>query len=172
LVNQKQSSHQHQEQKQEIVDPLADEKIGPELLLRGWKKTLEIVNGAIEHNKKSGVRYPEGFVSFLDTKPMNIMSMDPVRYFVEKALNKNTEENTRKKVVYESYIKFCSHFKLPVESDQSFSRKLTEVYGLSYKQFRDVGEKVNCWVGVKVSDWLALEDESQVTLEDVNKIDE
>jgi hypothetical protein len=41
-------------------------------LLRGWNKTLEIVNGAIEHNKKSGVLQPDRFVSFLDTKPMNI----------------------------------------------------------------------------------------------------
>jgi hypothetical protein len=98
--------------------------------------------------------------------------VDPVRYFIEKALNKDSNENMskNKKLVYESYIKFCSHFKLPVESEQSFSRKLSDTYGMSYKQFRDGSERVNCWVGVKVSDWLALEDEIQVTFEDVNKI--
>jgi len=72
----KQSAQQHnQEQPQEEVNSFIGEKIGADLLLRGWNKTLEIVNEAIQHNLRSGVRDPERFVAFLNTAtPMDIKS--------------------------------------------------------------------------------------------------
>ena len=72
MVNQKLSqSAQHT---QEETNPLLSEKIGADLLLRGWNMALQVVNEAIEHNRKSGVRQPERFTAaFFDhMEPMEV----------------------------------------------------------------------------------------------------
>jgi hypothetical protein len=70
LVKQLQPQHQDNEE----VNPLVGEKIGADLLLRDWDMALDVVNRAIEHNKKSGARYHERFtVAFFDhMEPMEI----------------------------------------------------------------------------------------------------
>jgi hypothetical protein len=68
----KQSAQQHQEDQSPEINRLTGEKIGVDLLLCGWNKTLEAVNEAVQHNLRSGVKDPERFVSFLDTTPMDI----------------------------------------------------------------------------------------------------
>ena len=42
--------HQEHQEEQSLENPLVGEKIGAELLLRGWNKSLETVNEAREHN--------------------------------------------------------------------------------------------------------------------------
>lgn len=55
--------------------------------------------------------------------------------------------------------------KLPVESEQSFSRKLKDL-GCQKKQFRmKDGKKPYCWFGIKLVDWKVSEDTAQETLE-------
>lgn len=73
MVNKQSTSTQHQESESE-VNPLVGEKIGADLLLRGWNMALEVVNQARDHNLKSGVKYPERFTSaFFDhMEPMEI----------------------------------------------------------------------------------------------------
>lgn len=70
MVKQQSTQHQNQEE----TNPLLGEKIGADLLLRGWNMALEVVNEAIQHNSRSGVRYPERFTSvFFDhMEPMEI----------------------------------------------------------------------------------------------------
>lgn len=71
MVNKQSQSAKHT---QEETNPLLGEKIGADLLLRGWNMALEVVNEAIEHNRKSGVRQPERFTAaFFDhMEPMEI----------------------------------------------------------------------------------------------------
>jgi hypothetical protein len=72
LVKQSAQQH-HQEDQSPEINPLSDEKIVADLLLRGWNKSLEIVNEAVQHNSRSGVRDPERFTSsFLDYTPMDV----------------------------------------------------------------------------------------------------
>jgi hypothetical protein len=72
LVKQSTSAQQHhQEDQSPEINLLVGEKIGADLLLRGWNKTLETVNEAVQHNLRSGVKDPRRFVAFLDTTPMD-----------------------------------------------------------------------------------------------------
>jgi hypothetical protein len=60
--------------------------------------------------------------------------------------------------MYEYYQKFCQLHRLTPESDQSFSRKLTQDRRLKYKQFKIKGECTRCWIDVKLIDWQKLEE--------------
>ena len=55
--------------------------------------------------------------------------------------------------MYEYYQKFCQIHRLTPESDQSFSRKLTQDYNLKYKPYKINGEYTRCWIDVKLVDW-------------------
>ena len=78
---------------------------------------------------------------------------DPVKYFYEKALQSEAGNKIPKIDMYEDYTQFCQLHRLTPESDQSFSRKLTQDYHLKIRQYRINGERVRCWVDVRRLDW-------------------
>jgi hypothetical protein len=90
---------------------------------------------------------------------------------VDKALNPvpKNEAITPKTEMYDSYMRFCRHFRLPIESEQAFSRKLTKEYGFHYEQHRVDSEKIHCWDNVRLSDWIGVEDENQMTFEELEE---
>lgn len=63
-----------QSQSAQETNPLVGEKIGRDLLLRGWDLAVSVVNQARERNLKSGVKDPERFTAaFFDhMEPMEI----------------------------------------------------------------------------------------------------
>lgn len=81
------------------------------------------------------------------------MSSNPVKYFYEKALAPEAGTRVPKLEMYEYYQKFCQIHRLTPESDQSFSRKLTQDYNLKYKPYKINGEYTRCWIDVKLVDW-------------------
>ena len=92
---------------------------------------------------------------------------NPVKYFVEKGLEYPISgAKTRKLEVYEHYEKFCREFGLAPESDQSFSRRLSDEFHLMYKRGRINGEQVYCWEGVRLRDWEKEENDVLKNLED------
>jgi P4 family phage/plasmid primase-like protien len=99
------------------------------------------------------------------------MSANPLKFFVDKALNPvpKNEAITPKTEMYDSYMRFCRHFRLPIESEQAFSRKLTKEYGFHYEQHRVDSEKIHCWDNVRLSDWIGVEDENQMTFEELEE---
>ncbi len=145
-------------------DPYLFEKITTDEELSGF---LHILVERLSRVLKEGIRQTTND-AISKTQDQYLMSADPTKFFVEKALNRDPKINTPKNIVYESYLRFCRHFKLPVDSEQAFSRRLTKEYSFDYDQFRLKGEKVYCWVGMKVSDWLTTEDENQKTLEELD----
>lgn len=74
--------------------------------------------------------------------------------------------------MYESYCWFCREKGLPVDSDQRFSRKLSQELHLRSKQFRINGKQVYCWYDLEMVNWKALDDEEQKTLEDIGEFTE
>src|SRR5918994_2482439 len=95
---------------------------------------------------------------------------DPTKYYVEKCI-KRGDNNISKDDVYSSYSWFCRAKKLPVESEQSFSRKLHEL-GFPYKLFRGKGKDTReyCWENVEVTDWKILEDKEQEILDRIGEL--
>ena len=87
------------------------------------------------------------------------MSSNPVKYFYEKALAPEAGSRVSKLKMYEYYQKFCQTHRLTPESDQSFSRRLTQDYKLKYKPFKIHGEYTYCWINVKLVDWQQKKEE-------------
>lgn len=93
-----------------------------------------------------------------------ILSSNPVRAFYESALEHDSDSMSLKSEVYMSYRIFCKSKRLPIESEQSFSRKLRNEFGLRHTQMRDQnGNRAYYWVGIRVKDWKPAE-EGQNTL--------
>jgi P4 family phage/plasmid primase-like protien len=86
------------------------------------------------------------------------MSSNPVKYFYEAALCPEAGSRIPKLDMYEHYQKFCQIHKLTPESDQSFSRKLTQDYKLRYKPYKINSEFTRCWIDVKLVDWQKTEE--------------
>jgi hypothetical protein len=63
-----------------------------------------------------------------------ILSSDPIRAFVEEHIQWNSDKRTSKSEMYDSYTRFCKGKKLTVESEQSFSRRMTRKHKFEYKQ--------------------------------------
>jgi putative DNA primase/helicase len=113
---------------------------------------------------QEGIR-PTTSQTMEDTYDKYIRGNEPVRYFADKAISYGEDKITVAKM-YESYGWFCRDNNLPVESEQSFSRKLKDL-GYLKKQFRmKNGDRPYCWYGVKLLDWKVSEDTAQETLED------
>lgn len=87
------------------------------------------------------------------------MSSNPVKYFYENALAPEAGSRVPKLEMYEYYQKFCKANRLTPESDQSFSRKLTQDYKLKYKPYKIHGEYTRCWIDTKLVDWQEKEEE-------------
>ena len=90
-----------------------------------------------------------------------ILSSNPVRAFVETVLEVDEDRMMLKEEVYDAYRKFCKSKKLAIESEQSFSRKLSKEHNLKSIQIRDEkGARPYYWIGVKLKDWTATEGQS------------
>jgi Poxvirus D5 protein-like len=79
-----------------------------------------------------------------------IQSSNPVRAFVEVALEKDSSSLESKDEIYKAFKMFCSSKSLPIESEQSFSRRLKKQYGFNDVQKRDnKGSKCYYWMRLK-----------------------
>jgi putative DNA primase/helicase len=82
-----------------------------------------------------------------------ILSSNPVGAFVESCLEQESGRTTSKEKMYVTYKEFCIANKLPIESEQTFSRKLTGEHGFQWKQVRDgKGNKPYYWIGVRIKE--------------------
>jgi phage/plasmid-associated DNA primase len=91
---------------------------------------------------------------------------DPIRYFVDKVLENDSLSKVKKLDMYNFYEEYCNSNGLALESDQSFSRKLSKDFGFKYKMYREKnGERNYYWIGVKVTDWKLKELDAQSKLE-------
>ena len=91
---------------------------------------------------------------------------NPIRYFVERVLENDSSSKVKKMEMYGSFEEFCNSNGLALESDQSFSRKLSKDFGYKYKMYRDKnGDRNYYWIGVKVTDWKSKELDAQSKLE-------
>ena len=66
---------------------------------------------------------------------------DPVRYFFEKAVEMDPQNKIPKLELLEHYQNFCREEGLATESDQSFSRKLSQYYNLQQGRTKVKGSK-------------------------------
>jgi putative DNA primase/helicase len=86
---------------------------------------------------------------------------NPVKYFVEKTLLYPAAGSKIPKLdLYQKFEEFCRDFGLAPESQQSFSRKLSEEHHLEVKRGRIKGELVYCWMDVQIRDWKKEEQEN------------
>ena len=75
---------------------------------------------------------------------------NPIGYFVDNMLVNDASAKTSKLDMYDDYEKFCSENGLALESDQSFSRKMTKSLGYDIKRLRvKGGDRVYFWIGVR-----------------------
>jgi putative DNA primase/helicase len=98
----------------------------------------------------------KGIYTELDSIDQNhekyILSSNPVRAFAKSCLEQDSNSSLSKEKMYATYKGFCIANKLPVESEQSFSRKMTKA-GFQCKQIRDgKGDKPYFWIGVKIKE--------------------
>ncbi|MGA7368134.1 MAG: primase-like DNA-binding domain-containing protein [Nitrososphaeraceae archaeon] len=105
--------------------------------------------------------------SMAETYDKYTRGSNPVKYFYEKALRPDIGNKIPKLEMYEYYEKFCRDHGLAPESDQSFSRKLTDDHHLKYDRFRLKGERVYCWIDVGLVDWASKKMEEQSNLEEI-----
>lgn len=91
-----------------------------------------------------------------------------VQYFRNKALTiiEASGKYVTKELMYDSYCLFCRAKKISPESEQSFSRKLTDM-GFETKRFRKNNKRFRAWNEVIIKDWKSTEDEEQQTFTDL-----
>ena len=150
-------------------DPDLKFKITTEAELSGF---LRLLIARLPSVLEKGIRATTN-EAIKETRERYLMSANPMKYFVEKALNPipRNEKLTPKTEMYDGYLRFCRHYRLPVETDQSFSRKLTQEYGFHYEKHRihKGQDGVLCWDDVKLSDWVGTNDENQLTFEELEE---
>lgn len=93
---------------------------------------------------------------------------NPVKAFYEKAIGPEVGGRIPKVEMLEHYHRFFREFGLTPESDQSFSRKLSEDFKLKSKQFRTGSERIYCWLDVKLRNWTLEQEEADKTIQDLN----
>jgi hypothetical protein len=93
-------------------------------------------------------------------------SSDPIRLFFEMAVDTSSAEAREgyetKSNVYDSFERFCKEKRLPMESCETFNRRL-KTYGLCYKQKKIDGANTWVWINMKLKDYTKV-DEGQETL--------
>ena len=91
-------------------------------------------------------------------------SANPIGYFVENVLVNDAAAKTKKMEMYELYQKFSIENGLAVESEQSFSRKMTspKIFGYKTKQLRDQGDKAYFYLGVRGKTPLEVEEQRRL----------
>jgi P4 family phage/plasmid primase-like protien len=111
-----------------------------------------------------GIR-PTTNESMRDTYDKYLMSSNPIKYFSEKGISREMGCVVTKELMYDSYCWYCREKGLSPESEQSFSRKMTQDHGYEVKRIRMNGKNPYYYVDVKLLDWNALEDKEQDTLD-------
>jgi putative DNA primase/helicase len=89
-------------------------------------------------------------------------SANPVGYFVENMLVNDATAKTKKFEMYEKYERFSLENGLALESEQSFSRKMTKDFDYRTKQLRDKGEKLYFYIGVREKTTLEIEEQRRL----------
>ena len=110
-----------------------------------------------------------------ETYEKYVKSSNPVKYFAEKALVKEVDNNISKADLYEAYKRFCKIAEITIESAESFSRALSKE-GYQYRlRSRQRGKpRAWCWIGVKLADWLEFKnvDKAQQIFDEIIKTGE
>ena len=128
---------------------------------------LHEVLGRLPRIIRQGIR-PNTNESMRETYDKYVRGSNPVQYFREKVLRLTNapEDIASKDVMYDSYLLFCHTNKIAAETEQAFSRKLTDM-GFEYKRVKRNKKRDYYWVGVQIVDWKKVEDEGQQTLTDL-----
>jgi putative DNA primase/helicase len=84
---------------------------------------------------------------------------DPIKYFNQKAIVYALGSKVSKADMYRHYKGFCREKGFVLQSEQSFSRYLTERCHRKYGRFRIDVERVYQWIDVKLVDWKKAEEE-------------
>jgi P4 family phage/plasmid primase-like protien len=141
------------------ADPQLIEKLTTEAELSGL---LKVVLRRLPRVLTKGIQTTSSTIDENYTK--YILSSDPIRAFVETALESDLDINTLKTEIYESYKMFCRAKNLSPVSEGAFSRRMTRQHGIKCEQFRDgKGRRPYYYLGVKIRDWKAAE-QGQSTL--------
>jgi putative DNA primase/helicase len=103
--------------------------------------------------------------SMRETYEKYVKGSDPVKYFSKKALVTIDASGSTipKDEMYNSYLFFCRENNITPESEQSFSRKLTDL-GYRNRRIQRDKKREYCWIDVKILNWEASEDTAQQTL--------
>ena len=132
---------------------------------------LRVLVNRLSRVLKNGIRQTTSEV-MEKTHEKYMRGSDPTKYFVEKALINDSTSKVKKIDMYDARVKYSQENGLPVESEQSFSRKMTQEFGYLTKQFREKGERAWFYVGVRLTDWKQREMEEQSKLEDQGEFSE
>jgi putative DNA primase/helicase len=143
-----------------ILDKLCTEEEFSGLLNELLKRLPRIISQGIRPTTNETMR---------ETYEKYIRGSKPVQYFKDKALMRtnNLDDIVSNDVMYDSYLLFCRVNGIAPESEQAFSRTLTDL-GFDKKQVRRNKKRDYYWIGVKVVDWKATEDEDQHTFSDLS----
>jgi putative DNA primase/helicase len=143
-----------------ILDKLCTEEEFSGLLNELLKRLPRIINQGIRPTTNETMR---------ETYEKYIRGSKPVQYFKDKALMRtnNPDDIESKDVMYDSYLLFCRANKIAPESEQAFSRALTDL-DFDKKQVRRNKKRDYYWIGVKIVDWKATEDENQQNISDLS----
>jgi putative DNA primase/helicase len=93
-----------------------------------------------------------------DSYEKYMQSSNPIRLFTESAIIQINDESNyeTKEAVYNAYERFCTDKKLPKESIETFSRRLTN-QGFQYKQKKIDGIRIQIWINMKLIDYKQAE---------------
>jgi putative DNA primase/helicase len=128
---------------------------------------LHEVLGRLPRIIRQGIR-PNTNESMRETYEKYVRGSNPVQYYREQALRltNNPEDIVSKDIMYDSFLLFCQANKIATETEQSFSRKLSDM-GFEYKRVKRNKKRDYYWVGVQIVDWKRVEDSQQQTLTDL-----
>ena len=89
-----------------------------------------------------------------------IQSLNPIRFFAEKALDVVVGNMIPVQGMYDLYSQFCRAHRMAIMSGGAFSRELGK---LGFQKDQRMHNKVRAyyWLNVKVKDWKAIEDSGQ-----------
>jgi hypothetical protein len=139
------------------ADPQPIEKLTTEAELSGLLKAVlwisRVLNKGIQTTSST---IDENYTRY-------ILSSDPLRAFVETALEPEIDSNTLKTEIYESYKMFCRAKSPSPVSEGSFSRRMTKQRGFKCEQFRDgKGTRTYYYLGVKIRDWKTAKERQSI----------
>ena len=142
-----------------ILDKLCTEEEFSGLLNEVLKRLPRIINQGIRPTTNETMR---------ETYEKYVRGSNPIKYFRDKVLRLTnlSEDIVSKDDMYDSYLLFCHANQIATETEQSFSRKLTDM-GFENKRVTRNKKRDYYWIGVQQVDWKKIEDEGQQTLTDL-----